>query len=190
MAGRKPKGNTMTKEEIVSLTQRKRSSSKLYKAEVKQLNDDSISNSVRKAISVMSISESMGKINLSDTEKVKSLVGAYLETCVNESVIPSMSDIATILGHTRMNIYSYMKNHRTTETGIFLVQVHDTIANILADNALKGNVNNIVGIFLLKAMYGYSETDNTASDAMISDGDDTEMTMEQIKEKYKNLIDE
>lgn len=187
---RKSKGDPMTQNEIIAMTKEKRSSSKLYKAEVKEINDESISRSIQKAVSVMHMSEKVGKIDLNDTEREKQIVGVYIESCINESIVPSITDIACCLGHTRRNLYYYMRTNPNSNTGRFLLQIHDIIANTLADNALKGNVNPIVGIFILKSLYGFREADETVLDIMNGNGDDGGMTMEQLREKYKNLVPE
>lgn len=188
MAGRKPKNDPLTEDQMIEYVSEKRNNSKLYKAEVRQMSDDGITKSVQKAIHIVKSADSTGRVNLEDTNKVKSIVGAYLETCAFESVIPSMTDIAMCLGHTRQNMYRYMRDRQDSETGKFLQQVHDIIANTLADNALKGNVNGIVSIFLLKALYGLSETENIVLTNQPYDDNGTNGT--DWKEKYRNLIPE
>ena len=51
-----------------------------------------------------------------------------------------------------------MQKKQDDETAIFLTQFHDLLADILSENALKGNANNITAIFVLKALYGYKDT--------------------------------
>ena len=189
MAGRKPKNDPMTQDEMIEYVGNKRNSSKLYKAEVRQMSDDGISKSVHKAITIVKSADTIGRMNLEDTDRVKTIVGVYLETCANESVIPSMSDIAMCLGYTREALYYYMKRKGDTETGRFLRQMHDIIANTLADNALKGNVNNIVSIFLFKAMYGFREADSIDVNINQTDFDETdEFSMEQMRKKYAEML--
>ena len=188
MAGRKPNNPPMTPDQMIEYVGNKKTDSKLYKAEVRQMSDDGITKSVQKAIHIVKSADSTGRVNLEDTNKVKSIVGAYLETCAFESVIPSMTDIAMCLGHTRQNMYRFMRDRRDSETGKFLQQVHDIIANTLADNALKGNVNNITAIFLLKALYGLSETENIV--LTNQPYDDNETSGSEWKDKYRNLIPE
>ena len=62
------------------------------------------------------------------------------------------------MGHTRESLYKYMERHPDTETGKLLVQLHDLFSNILAENGLRGTANNITAIFLLKALFGYKDT--------------------------------
>lgn len=184
--GRKPKNTPMTQSEMIESGKHRQNTSKLYKAEAKQLSDEGIAKSVHKAIDIVNTSGSTGRISLDDTETVRSIIGVYLESCAMQSVIPSMTDIALCLGYTRRNIYYYMKNRKDTETGKFLIQVHDIIANTLADNALKGNVNNITAIFLLKSMYGFREDDDISTD--INNTDETEFKSDDYKQKYREII--
>ena len=185
MAGRKTKNNPLTNEEILDLTKEKHSS-KLYKAEVKQLSDEGIKKSVQKALYIVNNVDAIRKVDLGDVEQVKQIVNVYLETCASESAIPSMSEIALCLGCTRQSLYWYMKNKKHEPTGRFLIQVHDLIASTLADNALRGNVNNIVAIFVLKSMYGIREDDNTTDSQQLVD--DFEQSSDGYKQKYRKLI--
>lgn len=188
MAGRKPKGKPMSRTEMVEYARGKRNTSKLYKAEVKKLSDDGISKSIQKAVTVVNSSSITGRINLDDTDKVRSLVEAYLDTCRLESCIPSMTDISLILGYTRPGLYNYMKRNRGSDTGRFLLQVHDLIASILADNALRGNCNNIVSIFLLKSLYGFRENDSSIEANVNDSYEDEFYSGDDWQKKWVNLI--
>ncbi len=158
MAGRKPKNQPLTQTEMIEMTKQKRATSKIYKAESDEIKDEAISNSVRNTLNEMRKAEKLEKINLDDTKTVKALAECYLESCAVTSSFPTVSALAVSLGYTRENLYHYMKKKPDSETGKFLIQLHDMFSNILAENSLRNNTNAVVSIFLLKSLFGYKDT--------------------------------
>ena len=157
MANNRAKRYPMTTEEMaVQVEQQK--TSKIYKAESQQISEAAISRSIRNAIAEIESNEGRQKVSLDDSETVKALVKGYLDLCATKSVFPSMSGVSGALGYTTRAITIYMNKNPGTETGQFLHKVHDKLADVLAENSLKGNSNNIVSIFLLKALYGLRDT--------------------------------
>lgn len=200
MAGRKPKNAPLTKVEITEMVQKKRSP-RIYKEVSDESRNESIRQSVKKANYELQQMQNIPKINMDDIVAVRSVVGVYLETCADSATLPTMAGIATILGYTRPGLYLYMAKH-DTESSKFLHQVHDKLADIIAENSLKNNLNSIVSIFLLKALFGYRETANLE---ISSNMPTTNMSVDEIalkaglldsdynpnyKDKYRNLIDE
>lgn len=187
---RKPNNEPLSAEAMLVEAKKKRASSQLYKAENQQVNNEAISKTIRNAAAQIKQAENTTRVNLDNAEMVKAITGAYLEACAVESCFPSMTGVSMALGHTRRNIYYYMKKKPDTETGMFLAQVHDLLADILSENALKGNANNITSIFLLKSLYGLRETDNIAIEVSNAQEDDTMNESDDYKQKYRNLIPE
>ena len=157
MANNRAKRSPMTTEEMIEQAEHHKKN-RLYKAESQEISNEAISKSIRNAIAEVKRNEGREKINLEDSARVKAITEAYLETCAAQAVFPSMSGIAMSCGYTRRNLYYYMEKNPGTETGKFLIQVHDLLADIISENSLKGNANNIASIFLLKALYGYKDS--------------------------------
>ena len=157
MAGRKPKNEPMTKEEMIEAGQQSKGT-RIYKAQSKEVTDKAIRQSINNAIEDVKRFDGQAKVKLEDTARVKAIAEAYLESCAVNACFPSMTGLAMALGHTRTNLYIYMQKKQDDETAIFLTQFHDLLADILSENALKGNANNITAIFVLKALYGYKDT--------------------------------
>ncbi len=200
--GRKPKNPPMTRAEVVEYGKKNRST-RIYKEQSDEVRNEAISKTVQHALVGLKQAENTERIDLNDITAVRSIVEVYLESCVMNSFNPTMTDIAMILGYTRMGLYAYMAK-KDTETAKFLHQVHDKLADILAENALKNNVNNITAIFLLKALYGYRDT---TSLELLPNSPNNEMSLDEIamragllsdkdhedentdyKERYRNLI--
>ena len=157
MAGRKPKNEPMTKDEMIEAGKQARRT-KIYRAESKEITDNAIRQTIQSAIADIDCSNGKEKIRLEDLEKVKSIARDYLEACAFNSIFPTMTGLAMALGHTRTNLYIYMQKKPDDDTAVFLTQFHDKLADILAESALKGNANNIAAIFILKALYGFKDT--------------------------------
>ena len=157
MAGRKPKNEPMTKNEMIEAGQQSKGT-KIYRAQSKEVTDKAIRESISNAIADVKRFDGRQKIQLENTKAVKAIAESYLESCAVNACFPSMTGLAMALGHTRTNLYIYMQKKQDDETAIFLTQFHDLLADILSENALKGNANNITAIFVLKALYGYKDT--------------------------------
>ena len=200
--GRKPKNPPMSKAEVIEFGKKKRSP-RIYKEQSDEVKNEAISKTVQQALVGLKQAECSQRIDINDLSAVRSIVELYLESCVMNSYNPTMTDIAMILGYTRMGLYSYMAK-KDTDTAKFLHMVHDKLADILAENALKNNVNNITAIFLLKSLYGYRDTtslellpnspnndmslDEIAMRAGLLSDKDHEDENTDYKERYRNLI--
>lgn len=202
--GRKPKNPPMSKAEVIEFGKKKRSP-RIYKEQSDEVKNEAISKTVQQALVGLKQAECSQRIDINDLTAVRSIVELYLESCVMNAYNPTMTDIAMILGYTRMGLYTYMAK-KDTDTAKFLHMVHDKLADILAENALKNNVNNITAIFLLKALYGYRDT---TSLELLPNSPNNELSLDEIamragllaekdhvedytdyKAKYRDLIGE
>lgn len=184
MAGRKPKNSPMTRDAMIEYGKGKRST-RIYKEQSDEVKNESISKTVSNALAELRQVNNTPRINMDDITAVRGVVEMYLETCAMNSYNPTMTDIAMILGYTRMGLYAYMAK-QDTETSRFLHQVHDKLADILAENALKNNVNNITAIFLLKALYGYRETQSLE---ILPNSPNRELSLDEIAMRAGLLAD-
>ena len=96
-------------DEMISQAEQQRKSSKLYKAESQQISTEAITKSIRNAIFEVKRNEGREKVNPNDTETVKRIVEAYLDSCAVESCFPSLSCIAMALGSIQRNLYYFME---------------------------------------------------------------------------------
>ncbi len=81
-----------------------------------------------------------------------------------------------------------MTHKKETETGHWLLLCHDLYTDVLAETSLRNNCNSIVSIFLLKSLYGVR--DNITIETTQLDQDPDQLTTEQIRAKYANLIND
>lgn len=86
-----------------------------------------------------------------DVEEVQRRTLEYLTACKESQTIPTVSGLAVFgLGYTRQALNQYLRQHSTTKTANFLLQVKDAIADTLETAALNRNTDSIMSIFILK----------------------------------------
>lgn len=182
MAG-KPKGEIMTRDEMIELGMKKRTESRIYKGEAMQLNDNAISTIVNRGLAEI-INADRQKIDMSDSEMVKTVSKAYIQACADTATLPSIAGLARAMGVNRHTLYHWMKQ-KNTETGRWLLMCQDLFSDLLADGALKNNINPIVSIFLQKAQFGLHE--NAPYVIRLQDND-YDISGSGYKEKYQKFI--
>ena len=188
MAGRKPKDKVMIPSEMIEYGKQKRATSKAYKAESLQITDEAISKTVMQGYAELVNADKAERIDLSNIDMVKEVSLNYIRACADAVVFPTMSGLARAMGCTRQNLYRWMKRS-DTETGQWLMLCHDLYSDVLADLSLRNNCNPVVGIFLQKALYGMSETENIAIVNQIQSSDyDDDYRPANWQDKYLNLI--
>ena len=197
MAGRPSLGKNiiLSTEEMIA-EQQKTKASRVYKADkadkAKSLEivSDAISKSVANALCELKNAEKVSRVSLDDTETVVSMTEKYLLVCSKTATLPTMSGLARVLGYTRNALYWHIKNKRD-KTSEWLETFRDLCSDLLSQNALMGNVQPIVSIFLQKAQYGLKDTVTLETVPYSDDrySTDTGDDMEKIMERYRLLIE-
>ena len=179
----------MSQEQMIEYGKQKRSTSKIYKAQSLEITDEAISNTVRKGLAELVNADITNKINLSDIDMVKEVSIAYTRACADASCFPTMSGLARAMGCSRQALYHWMRK-KDSETGEWLTLCHNLYSDVLAELSLRNNCNPVVSIFLQKAMFGLSETENVVlqMNQMPSDDDSYNDGSYDYKEKYRRNI--
>ena len=99
-------------------------------------------------------------ISLNDITEVKKRSLLYLKACEVNSVFPSMSGLARSIGYSRRELEIWRTKHTNTETAKWLDSFADCCAENLHQAALTKSTSEITTIFLSKALYGMTETQN------------------------------
>lgn len=145
--------------EEISAVNKVRALTKEYRVKKKTESAEAISNLIGKGMENLAMASVVGKINLMDTERVKEQSMIYLNTCMEDGVLPDWQSFCLSLGYSRSGVLSYMKrNDDSDPTKEWLNMIRDTMSSMLSQAALGGDVNTIFAIFQQKAMYGWSET--------------------------------
>lgn len=156
--GSAPKNFPQTPEEI-SAVNKVRALTKAYRNKKNTESAEAISNLIGKGMENLAYASVVGKINLLDTERVKEQSMVYLNTCMEDGILPDWQSFCLSLGYSRSGVLNYMKRTENDDpTKEWLNMMRDTMSSMLSQAALGGDVNTIFAIFQQKAMYGWQET--------------------------------
>lgn len=93
------------------------------------------------------------RVDLRDTESVKTVAQIYLKSCEITGMLPSKSGLARGMGYSRAGIWAFMRDnpgHRTTE---FLSVLFDAFSEAVDLAAMGNSIHPIYAIFTQKAQY-------------------------------------
>lgn len=127
-------------------------------------------------------------VDLKDLDAISTRFMMFLEYCRSKDKRPNLGGWIVALGLSRnkyTQIMRGMKPHEVAPGTIELLQRCKSALGLLWENAISdGNVQQIVGIFLAKANYGYK--DNPEAEAAAQE-ERQKQTAEEIKKKYADL---
>ena len=96
-------------------------------------------------------------VDLDDTKAVMERTRDYFVACAQAGNPPSVLSFCSVgLGLTRNRVLEYCRKH-SNATSEFLTRVGDLIADQITTGALYGNLDNIMAIFQLKNLHGFSD---------------------------------
>ena len=151
---RKPKLPPMTDEEMDNMN---------LEVVQSQLYNRDVSPSVKVSAIVNTIGESLKdapeRIWLDDSDAVKEICRRYIDSCYRTGSIPSKTGLARALGHSRRSLTYWCAEHPESKSAQFLQMAFDAFSEMLSNSSLSGGCQPIVGIFLLKALYGVRENE-------------------------------
>lgn len=158
MNGSLPKRYPQTTEQMHQDNMR-RKETRVYKNKIdKGERKQNISELIERGMDALVNADEMGKIPLSDTQRVKEQTMVYLNQCMEDGVLPDNQSFALALGHTTSSIQGYIRTKpETDETRIWLEHVKELFSSMLSQAALSGDANNIFAIFSQKANFGWRE---------------------------------
>ena len=153
------KANVMTVDEMAEQMETEKENKhkgKIYSEITNENRNMIISSDIRSKIT--SLQKTGKQLTWEDTEEVRERTYNYFEACAKASVIPTLNGLASLgFGVSRIAMYNFMRDHPNSPTTEFLTRVKDIIADILQNGALKGQLNPVMSIFVLKNGYGFSD---------------------------------
>ena len=127
-----------------------------------------------------------GPARLDDIEDIAERAKMYLNACVEKSVLPTWLGLCNYaFGRTRRGVEWYVKEHSETETARFLLLLRDALGSMMLDSGLSRNTSEILTIFALRNMNGFSGGD--VAEALPESPPETK-TAEEILSKYGDLL--
>lgn len=96
------------------------------------------------------LQKSPDRINLQDINEVKDASDAYLQHCIEHSVLPSFQGLAAFFGVSRMWLYRFLDQHRESLSGKYLEKLRALFSDCRIVAADRGSCPESLTIFLLK----------------------------------------
>lgn len=130
----------------------------LYKQQSGEYQEEKLKSLIALNLDELAEVASKDKISLDDTPEVKKRTVLYMRACLESGTFPSIMGLARSMGYSRRALNYWREKYPQSDTGRWLDIVADVCADILSQSALKNNANNIMAIFLSKALYEMRET--------------------------------
>ncbi len=124
------------------------------------------------------------RIALEDVTEVKKRSVIYLRACQETGTFPSSLGLARSLGYSDRALRHWRSKQPNTDTAQWLEIFNDMCADILSQSALKNNANNIMAIFLNKALYEMRETSELVVTPNSRELDAVEYNADDIRKRY------
>lgn len=156
----------------------------LYPKERSEVVEATISKLVGMSFEQMCELATSEHIALSDTTELKKRSLIYLKACEENSVFPSMSGLARSLGYSRRELEIWRTKHQNSDTAKWLDSFADACAETLHQAALTKSTSEITTIFLSKALYGMTETQNLILTQGTFDSHE-EINMDALRAEYE-----
>lgn len=155
----------------------------LYPKERSEVVEATISRLVGMSFKQMCELATSEHIALNDVTELKKRSLIYLKACEENSVFPSMSGLARSIGYSRRELEIWRTKHQNTDTAKWLDSFADACAETLHQAALTKSTSEITTIFLSKALYGMTETQNLILTQGAIDRNE-EIDMEALRAEY------
>lgn len=94
-----------------------------------------------------------------DGEYVQTVIGKIFDICERAGMLPTVNHLASAIGVSKDVIEDVRNGYIAANPDVVsaLTVYYQVCENTAVQCALDGNVNNIAGIFAMKALYGYKE---------------------------------
>lgn len=161
-----------------------RSQTRVYKH--KGTRSERVTDLIARGMDALADVDVIGKIPLSDTERLKEQTFVYLEQCRQDGILPDNQSYALALGHTTSSISYYLRTKPENDPSReFLERTRELFSALLSQAALGNDVNNIFAIFSQKANFGWREDKHVVVETINPLGEvKTEAELKQINDKY------
>ncbi|MDD7279894.1 MAG: hypothetical protein PUH30_10255 [Oscillospiraceae bacterium] len=157
----------------------------IYKKESGEYQEDKLRELVSCHIADVVEYATKERVALEDLEEVQKRTVIYLRACEESGTFPSSLGLARSLGYSDRALRHWRSKQPNTKTAQWLEMFNDTCADILAQSALKNNANNIMAIFLNKALYDFRETSELVLTPNNNGAiDDSDYSVDDIKSRY------
>lgn len=99
------------------------------------------------------------RVDVKDTKAIEQRITDYLQFCVEKDVAPSVPGCANWLGVSVQTLQAWYQGATATpEHQLVAAKFYAIMQDVWSQDMHEGDINNIAGIFVGKAMFGYKDT--------------------------------
>lgn len=120
-----------------------------YKEISDQLKSEALGAAIDQQLVLLATAKKRGRVDLNNIDEVEATATAYMTSCKQAGVYPTMLGFAAACGYSRKTIYEYI-NHSTGKSAQYLDNLRSSWAAIIAQMGLARQCSESVSIFLLK----------------------------------------
>lgn len=126
-------------------------------------------------------------IDIADEKAVEERVNWYFNQCMEDDIKPGVAGLCLALGISRRTFYGWgAGEHRQKTHTAIIERARMILEELWEDYMLNGKINPVVGIFLGKNHFGYTDKQEVTLTPGKPLGED--VTPEQLEEKYADVI--
>ena len=173
---------TMSESKEKALSTRKGQS--IYKKESGEYQEEKLKDLIALNLNELGELASKKRVALEDVHEVKQRSIIYLKACQETGTFPSSLGLARSLGYSDRALRHWRSHQLNTATAQWLEMFNDLCADILSQSALKNNANNIMAIFLSKALYEMRESSELVVTPSERSAEYREYSAEDIRSRY------
>ena len=156
----------------------------IYKKESGEYQEEKLKDLIALNLNELGELATKERVALEDTNEVKKRSIIYLKACQETSIFPSSLGLARSLGYSDRALRHWRSKQPNTATAQWLEMFNDMCSDILSQSALKNNANNIMAIFLNKALYEMRETSELVVTPNAREFETIEYSAEDIRSRY------
>lgn len=120
-----------------------------YKEISDQLKSEALDSIIDQQLELLATAKRRGRVNLNNVDEVEATATAYMTSCKQAGVYPTMLGFAAACGYSRKSVYEFIAKNRGKSVD-YLDGFRSSWAAIIAQMGLARQCSESVSIFLLK----------------------------------------
>lgn len=120
-----------------------------YKEISDQLKSEALASIIDQQLDLLSTAKKRGRVDLNSVDEVEATATAYMMSCKQAGVYPTMLGFAAACGYSRKALYDYISHH-SGKSVEYMDGLRSSWAAIIAQMGLARQCSESVSIFLLK----------------------------------------
>ncbi len=159
----------------------------IYKKESGEYQEEKLKSLISMNLKELAEVATKERVSLHDLEEVQRRTVYYMKACEETGTFPTSLGLARSLGYSDRALRYWRSRNPESKIAQWLEMFNDMCADILSQSALKNNANNIMAIFLNKALYEMRETSELVITPHTTE-EEYKPSVEEIRRRY--LLDE